>query len=655
MHRSIHEIAADFANEGIVVLDVCRSDSGEAVDFPVRFVNRMARTILGQPPASEGEEQDAAGLLDALDDLAPELAQVLEHAEPVTTEITRRRGEEDICLRVTASPSDRGELVLTFTDISYEQRSMALQSAFIQELAHAEQRRHDFAACASDWLWEMDAQGQVRQLERTHGEGLVRPPEPLRTGQVLANHLDDALGDGATLMQAIAERSSFRSLRCYTRPTNTQPKEVWRLSGVPIWDETGAFCGYRGAAVDITAQQAIEDALAEARHLGVLLTAAIEASPVNLTIADATKPDLPLMFVNDAFVRTTGYSRDEVLGHNCRFLQGPETCRDTTAQMRAAVAKGVGLRVTLLNYRKNGQRFWNALDLAPVRDEHQRLIAYVGVQHDCTEELNRERMERQRQRLEALGQLAGGVAHEINNHLQPALSLPAVIADCLPEAAEEEREYLETIEHHALQARKIVRDILEFSRRETTTDPTINLLQLTNECLDRFARFLPASIFIERDGYLASGTATPHELHAALDATHLYQVLANILANSAYAMNNCGTIHVGVFPAREQDGDAVLLTVKDSGCGMSEETVSRIFEPFYTTKGPSDGSGLGMSVVYGIVQRWGGDITVESALGQGAEFTIKIPLKRGVAKEEGTASSPAPDDDTAPLKAAMEA
>jgi PAS domain S-box-containing protein len=360
--------------------------------------------------------------------------------------------------------------------------------------------------------------------------------------------------------------------------------------------------------------------LGEAQRTGVLLRAAVEASPVNLTISDAREPDMPLIYVNDAFCRTTGYARDDVIGRNCRFLQGPDTDPAAIERLRLAVREGRSISVELLNYRRDGQPFWNYLNVAPVHDAAGTVTAYVGVQHDTTEERRAAETERQRQKLEALGKLAGGVAHEINNLLQPALAFPELILDALPETAAEEREWLGLIESHALQARGIVGDILAFARAERGRVAALDATEQINAALDFVQGLVPASVRVRRAGALADGQDVGRFLGSDGE---LKQILANLVGNAAHAMGLKGAVTVTLAPAAT--GSALHLDVVDTGTGMDPEVCARIFEPFYTTKGVGQGTGLGLSIVYGIVQRWGGDIQVDSTPGEGTRFTIILP------------------------------
>ncbi|KAA2236528.1 two-component system sensor histidine kinase NtrB [Salinarimonas soli] len=362
--------------------------------------------------------------------------------------------------------------------------------------------------------------------------------------------------------------------------------------------------------------------LGAAAGLERLLRAAIETSPVNVTLADATKPGRPLLYVNPAFCETTGYSAEEVLGRNCRFLQGPDTDPEAVERLRGALARAEPIRITLLNYRRDGKPFWNELSILPVFGTDGQLEAFLGQQVDVTQERIAAERDGQRQRVEALGRLAGGVAHEINNLLQPMLALPSLVADALPAEAEAEREWLTLIQDHARQARSIVRDVLAFSRGSEKPAKPREATALVTQALGFAQGLIPPGVSVRRTGALASGARLGL---VAVEETQLRQVLTNLLLNAAQAMGGHGEVEVGLVG----DGDALRLTVADNGPGMDEAVRARIFEPFFTTKPPGEGTGLGLSVVHGLVASWGGSAGVESRPGQGTCITIHVPVAAG--------------------------
>ena len=140
--------------------------------------------------------------------------------------------------------------------------------------------------------------------------------------------------------------------------------------------------------------------------------AAVKTTRMPMIVTDPNKPDNPIVFANPAFINMTGYGWDELVGRNCRLLQGPDTDRDTVAEIRRAVEQRQETSVELLNYKKNGAAFWNALFISPVFDAEGRLIYYFASQLDVTRRRDAEEGLRQAQKMEALGQLTGGIAHD---------------------------------------------------------------------------------------------------------------------------------------------------------------------------------------------------------------------------------------------------
>lgn len=256
----------------------------------------------------------------------------------------------------------------------------------------------------------------------------------------------------------------------------------------------------------------------------------------------------------------------------------------------------------------------------------------VGIRIDVTEARQREAVEREREKLAALGHLAGGVAHEINNLLQPAITLPELVRDRLPAEDIESREDLDCVLEGVRKVREIVRNILLFARREEPVLVQLDLIAELRAALGFVRDLLPPSIMVRELNF----DAYPGCVVAA-NKTQLIQVVTNLLVNAAQASQGTGTITVSsgrIEPSAEMadrlsiaPGRLYLtVAVADTGAGMDEATQARIFEPFFTTKPVGQGTGLGLSVVHGIIRSWQGAITVDSILGTGSTFTIYLPV-----------------------------
>jgi PAS domain S-box-containing protein len=271
-------------------------------------------------------------------------------------------------------------------------------------------------------------------------------------------------------------------------------------------------------------------------------------------------------------------------------------------------------------------------DVEVMRDNAGQPWKLIGVVKDVTElreaERRRDELERElmhSQKLEALGTLAGGVAHDLNNTLLPILALSKLALDELPEGSPV-REDIEVIIRASEHARDVVKQILAFSRKQDLVKREVDLAAVTREALRMLRAGLPTTIRI-----IEQITPVPPLFG---DAAELHQVIVNLVTNAAQAIGSeVGRITVRMWSASEPPISAgtvpravIYLSVADTGCGIDPATVDRIFEPFFTTKQVGDGSGLGLSVVHGIVTGHGGAVVVHSQPGEGTEFVLSFPV-----------------------------
>lgn len=366
---------------------------------------------------------------------------------------------------------------------------------------------------------------------------------------------------------------------------------------------------------------------------------AIQAVSQGILITDESRPDHPIIFVSEGFERITGYTQEEVVGRNCRFLQGKETDPETVRLLREAIQEGRPCEVEILNYRKDGTPFWNALSLSTVPDEEGKLAYYVGVQIDVTERRKLEEQLRQSQKMEAVGRLAGGVAHDFNNLLTIITGYCSLLSG-LPHLGEIERESVASIMEAGERASALTRQLLGFSRQTMLEPKVLDLNAVIAETGKMLRRLIGEDIQF-------SLILTPGLDKVRVDPSHLDQVLMNLVVNARDAMPTGGkltieTANVQLSPeyvALHPDstpGDHVMLAVSDTGHGMTHEVMERIFEPFFTTKEVGGGTGLGLAMVFGVVKQSGGSIHVYSEPDKGSTFKIFFPAVRA---QEGDSPS----------------
>ena len=359
------------------------------------------------------------------------------------------------------------------------------------------------------------------------------------------------------------------------------------------------------------------------------MAATLESCPVGLSICDATKPNPPFLYVNPAFTGITGYFLHDVAGKGFDLLCGEETCPETLEHVATALESYQPVDVDIVHYRKDGTPFWCELRVTPIVREG-RTVALIGVHTDITERRLHLLEDQRRRKLLALGQLSGGVAHEINNLLQPILTYADLVRtevkDQFPAAARRLERVLACTE----KARDIVRAILRFARGEATEVTSLDLHDTLTEAIGFVRTLLPKTVVITVTGLEADLGV------ARINTTELTQVFSNLLTNASHAMDGHGTAGIAVTRRnlrRRQasilgltPGTYCVIAITDTGHGMDAATQSRLFEPFFTTKAVGQGTGLGLSMVYGILQAWHGAISVVSTPGRGTTFTLFIPI-----------------------------
>ncbi len=300
-----------------------------------------------------------------------------------------------------------------------------------------------------------------------------------------------------------------------------------------------------------------------------------------------------------------------------------------------------GLTAAAIEYRiirSDGMTRTVRRESAVVFDEDKRPIRLYGTLQDVTERRHGERRERElerqllhSQKLEALGTLAGGIAHDLNNTLVPIMALSKITARGF-DPDTRIRGNLDTIYRASEHARDLVQRVLTFSRKDEPEKHENDLGSIVHESLELLRATVPSSIQFQ-----LQVEPTPP---IPVDAAQLRQVVTNLITNAAQAIGrDMGTITVSLMPTVGVSGaPEICLSIADTGAGMDEPTLGRIFEPFFTTKAVGQGTGLGLSIVHGIVTSHGGRIEVSSAPGQGTRLDLyfAVPVSAGV-----TSSRPA--------------
>jgi PAS domain S-box-containing protein len=416
-------------------------------------------------------------------------------------------------------------------------------------------------------------------------------------------------------------------------------EESWRVrkDGTTFWangtmtalrDPSGRVRGFVKVVRDLTEQKKAETEQRRILAALQLRDRAMQAVSQGILITDPHRPDNPIIYASQGFENLTGYRADEIVGRNCRFLHGPETDRTVVGQIREAVRAGREVVAEVLNYRKDGTTFWNGLTVTPVRDERDDLVHFVGVQTDVTPRRNLEEQVRQAQKMEAFGQLAGGVAHDFNNLLTIISGYGELLLGAMP-PPDPNRGAVLAIADAGERAAGLTRQLLAFSRQAVHEPQVVDLNAVVGDTEKMLRRVIGEDIVLATALDPASG-------RVRVDPGQVGQVLLNLAVNARDAMPRGGRLTVETKNV-ELDapyvnthievgaGRYVLLAVSDTGTGMPPEVRARVFEPFFTTKGVGKGTGLGLSVVHGIVKQSNGYIGAYSELGIGTTFKIYLP------------------------------
>ena len=563
-----------------------------------------------------------------------------------------------------------------------------------------------------------------------------------------------------------------------------QPREKPFLYGafkiLVVRNDENQIIAFRWLFQDITqlrlseaARQAAENDLQTAKMENLRLVEVVNSASDGIFVTDPNQPDHPIIYVNSAFSQITGYEPDEVIGRNIDFLlgklQGTATDRQTIVQIRQAIVAQKEFKDVILDYRKDGEPFWNEFKISPVFSERGDLIYFVANQTDVTQRKLSEAKIREQaalldivndaiivqnlnnqvvfwnqgaerlygwkaeealgkninkllykdtlpqssefqhsevqglevqglevqqalneqgfwegelhqvtkngreisvesqltfvrddrrnpasilvvnsditekkilqahlfraQRLESIGTLASGIAHDINNILTPILAIAQLLPSTITDMSERNQQLLQIVETNAKRGADLVKQMLTFSNIQSSTEKLLSVSDLLGEIQQIIRETFPKLIELQ--------THIPPKLWSIRgDKTQLYQVLMNLCLNARDAMldamANQSKLTISVknkwidqnyasMITEAQAGAYVVITISDTGCGMSPEILERIFDPFFTTKEVGQGTGLGLSTVMGILKNHGGFIEVSSQVGQGSQFQVFLP------------------------------
>lgn len=368
-----------------------------------------------------------------------------------------------------------------------------------------------------------------------------------------------------------------------------------------------------------------------------LKSAALEASIHGIVIADL---EGTILWGNSALSALTGYGLDELVGQNLRILRSGLHDDAFYAQIWEGILAGRTWQVEVVNQRKDKTLYTEEMTITPIVDEQGEITHITATKRDLTELKRIEAELRHAHKMEAVGRLAGGLAHDFNNMLNIIL-LSSEVALLDENLSDQQRKFLHEIQLAGQRSSDLTRQLLTFSRNQPVSPQRVDLNQLVAEHLKMMHRLVGEDINL-------TFVPGPGLWDVLVDPSQISQVLANLVINARDAISNGGTIAIETSNVRieagpdfSQDrptpGEHVLLTVSDTGCGMDAATLDHAFEPFFTTKAEGKGTGLGLATVFGIVKQSHGTISPSSRAGVGTIMNIYLPRYSG---EDGEPAHP---------------
>jgi PAS domain S-box-containing protein len=431
--------------------------------------------------------------------------------------------------------------------------------------------------------------------------------------------------------------SDFQPVTFETRLELNDAAHDLMVTQFPLLNEEGETAALCGFLMEVTEQNNLIQALREREQQLRLLESAVENARDSILITDVAHGDYSgqrIVYTNRALREQTGYTREEILGQTPRMFQGPETSEETRIRIREAIAKWESITVEILNYRKDGTNYWAELSIVPIQREDGIFTHWVAIQRDITERRNIEQQTRNMKKMEAVGQLTSGVAHNFNNILMIISGHAQLLNRRLPEGTKEHNQ-VNLIRTAANRGAELVKQLMAFSRSGPNRSTVVNTNEIVRETHSMLEKVIPSNIELTLN-------VPPHPVFVDLDPEKLVQSLLNLAVNARDAMPEGGKLRLRLAygtaetllepecdqPPFTDQTPICLIEVTDTGIGMDPATLERIFEPFFTTKEVGHGTGLGLYSVFGFVYESNGIIRVSSTPGRGTSFRMAFPVSK---------------------------
>jgi PAS domain S-box-containing protein len=435
-------------------------------------------------------------------------------------------------------------------------------------------------------------------------------------------------GDPEAIIDAMLSRHRHLPWRQEVRRPNGQ----W----LRIIESKSSDGGTLRIVSDITAIKARELRLTQLAERNAVLATAIASVTSGILICDAQQPDLPISFANAAFCRITGYTLEEVLGRNCRFLQGRDSDPLVIDKIRRAIDQKRPVQVTLRNYRKDGKTFWNDLHISPVIEVDGSVRQFVGIINDVTARMRTEESLREAKNQAELAnrsktEFLANISHELRTPLNAILGFSEVMKLGLfgPLGAQQYGGYVSDIHDSGQLLLSLINDLLDLSKIEAgryTLMPERCTLEGLVDSAMRLVRDRASIGKLKLKSKIASGTPD-----LWVDRRAALQIISNLLTNAVKFTPKGGkvTISVAPLPVLANQPAFVAITVTDTGIGIDKADIPKVLSAFGQVDNAmsrqQQGTGLGLPIVKALVELHGGTLEIDSELGQGTSVTVTLP------------------------------
>jgi two-component system, cell cycle sensor histidine kinase and response regulator CckA len=551
-------------------------------------------------------------------------------SSPVISRAGGVLGTFAIYYREARSPTDRDRHLVAW---STQLAGIAIERKHAED--HLERQREELQIildAAPAMIWYKDTEDKILRANRAAAESLGLPRHEIegRSGsELFLDQAEKYRQDDLEVMRSGQPKLGIHRQVCH--PASGQQR--WLIADkIPYRDLDGRIIGVIVFVRDITPQHLAEAALQEA---GVRFKTLVEKLPGIIYIAGYGLAG-PWKYVSPRIQESLGFAPEEWISNPQAWGQQvhPEDRARVLAEEALSRETGKDFVSEYRMLTRDGRVVWFRDEACALRDNAGQPDMMQGVMLDITERKNLEERLRQAQKMEAVGRLAGGVAHDFNNALMVIHGYSEMLLESLPPTAVSQRKSAEEIRRASSQAAASTRQLLAFSRMQVLQPEMLDLNTLLTEMCEILRRLLGPGIELILHPGADLGWVKA-------DQSHIEQVILNLAVNARDAMPHGGKLTLSTSRVELEErvggelfamppGRYVVLMVTDTGIGMDAQTKAHVFEPFFTTKERGKGTGLGLATVYGIVQQSGGWIWVYSEPGQGTSFKIYLP---GIAEE----------------------